>query len=255
MDSYQKETYGERIAGIYDELYPAYEVAMVETLARLAGKGPALELGIGTGRVALPLVERGVEMLGIDASPAMVERLRAKPEGAQIPVTMGDFADVPVEGRFPLIFIVFNTFFALLTQDAQVRCFANIAAHLAPGGVFAMEAFVPDPCRYDRRQTVRAIRVSEDELRFDASELDPVNQQVVSQHVALTRAGTQLYPVKLRYAWPSELDLMARLAGLRLRERWGDWGGGAFTADSGRHISIYERGSALGPRQRHHPRK
>lgn len=243
MESYQKESYGEHIAGIYDELYATFDPAIVETLARLAGQGPALELGIGTGRIALPLAQKGVEVFGVDASPSMVERLRAKPCGSRIPVTMGDFADVPVEGRFPLIYIVFNTFFALLTQDAQVRCFENIAAHLAPGGAFAMEAFVPDPCRYDRRQRIRAIRVSEDELRFDASELDPVNQQVVSQHVALTKTGTQLYPVKLRYAWPSELDLMARLAGMRLRERWGDWQGGVFTADSGRHISVYERGS------------
>jgi SAM-dependent methyltransferase len=244
MDSYQKESYGEHIAGIYDELYSVYDPAAVETLARLAGKGPALELGIGTGRIALPLSGLGVEMLGVDASPAMVARLRAKPEGAQIPVTMGDFGDVPVEGRFPLIFIVFNTFFALLTQDAQVRCFQNIAAHLTLDGVFVMEAFVPDLCRYDRGQTIRVIHVSEEQLRFDASQLDLVNQQIVSQHVALTEAGTRLYPVRIRYAWPSELDLMARLAGLRLRERWGNWQGGEFTADSGKHISIYELGSS-----------
>jgi SAM-dependent methyltransferase len=243
MDSYQKETYGERIAGIYDELYAGYDPAAVETLGRLAGKGPALELGIGTGRIALPLVERGVEVLGIDASPAMAERLRAKPGGAQIPVTLGDFGDVPVEGRFPLIFIVFNTFFALLTQDAQIRCFQNIAAHLTPDGVFVMEAFVPDLSRYDRGQTIRAVNVSESELRFDASQLDPVNQLITSQHVALTEAGIRLYPVKIRYAWPSELDLMARLARLRLRSRWSDWRGGEFTSASGKHISIYEQGS------------
>jgi SAM-dependent methyltransferase len=242
MDSFQKETYGEHIAGIYDELYPAYDQAMVETLARLAGVGPALELGIGTGRVALPLSEMGVEMVGIDASPAMVERLRLKPGGAQIPVTMGDFADVPVEGRFPLIFIVFNTFFALLTQDAQVRCFQNIAAHLTQDGVFAMQAFVPNLARYQRGQNMEVLHVSESELRIDAAEHDPVNQQIVAQHVILTDAGVRLYPVKIRYAWPSELDLMARLAGLRLRARWGDWGGGEFTAESGKHVSIYEQG-------------
>ena len=123
MGKYQKETYGERIAGIYDELYTVYDPAAVETLSRLAGKGPALELGIGTGRIALPLTQQGVEMVGIDASAAMVEKLRAKTGGDQIPVTLGDFADVPVEGQFSLIYIVFNTFFALLTQEAQIHCF------------------------------------------------------------------------------------------------------------------------------------
>jgi len=243
MEGYQKETYGERIAGIYDELYSGYAPAMVEALGRLAGKGPALELGIGTGRIALPLVQKGVEVHGIDASPEMVERLRAKPGGAQLPVTMGDFGDVPVEGRFPLIFIVFNTFFALLTQDAQVRCFRNVAAHLSPGGVFALEAFVPDLSRFTRGQTMQVLHVSEDELRFDASQHDPVAQQIMTQHAILSEAGVRLYPVRIRYAWPTELDLMARLAGLHLRSRWSDWQGGEFTAASGKHVSIYEQES------------
>jgi ubiquinone/menaquinone biosynthesis C-methylase UbiE len=241
MDKYQKETYGERIAGIYDELYAVYEPAAVETLGQLAGKGPALELGIGTGRIALPMSQQGVEMVGIDASPSMVEKLRSKPGGDQIPVTLGDFADVPVEGEFPLIYIMFNTIFALLTQEAQIRCFQNVARHLTTEGAFVLEAFVPDLTRFTRGQNLQVLNISENELRFDASQHDPVNQQVIAQHVFLTEAGVRLYPVQLRYAWPSELDLMARLAGLRLRSRWGDWKGGEFTASSGKHISVYER--------------
>jgi SAM-dependent methyltransferase len=244
MAGYQKETYGERIAGLFDELYPAYQPAAVETLSQLAGKGPALELGIGTGRIALPLVQQGVDLAGIDASPAMVEKLRAKPGSDHIPVTVGDFADVPVEGQFRLIYIVFNTFFALLTQEAQVRCFQNAARHLTEDGAFVIEAFVPDPTRFTRGQIMQVIHVGEDELRIEASQHDPLNQQVVSQHVMLTEAGVRLFPVQIRYAWPSELDLMARLAGLRLRSRWSDWRGSEFTSESGKHISIYERGSS-----------
>lgn len=241
MEGFPKETYGEHIAGVYDELYSVYDPAAVEALSRLAGKGPALELGIGTGRIALPMAERGIEMVGIDASPAMVEKLRAKIGGDQVPVTLGDFADVPVEGRFALIYIVFNTFFALLTQQAQIRCFENVAAHLTQDGVFVIEAFVPGLARYTRGQTMHILNITESELRIDAAQHDPVNQQVVAQHVFLSEAGVRLYPVQIRYAWPSELDLMARLAGLRLRSRWGDWQGGEFSAASGKHISIYER--------------
>lgn len=242
MSDYSKKTYGERIAGIYDEWYISFEEAAVTTLSQLAGNGRALELGIGTGRLALPLRARGVAIEGVDASPAMVEKLRAKPGGEAISVTLGNFADVEVDGRFSLIFVAFNTFFALLTQAEQVRCFENVAGHLEPGGVFVIEAFVPDLARYSSgRQTLRTLRVSEDEVHLDATLLDPVNQQLTSQHVVLSEQGTRLYPVRLRYAWPAELDLMARLAGLRLRERWGDWQQGKFTADSGRHVSVYER--------------
>jgi SAM-dependent methyltransferase len=243
MERYQRETYGERIAAIYDELYAIYDPAAVETLSQLASGGPALELGIGTGRIALPLSQRGVEMAGIDASPAMVEKLRAKPGGDQIPVTLGDFADVPVDGQFRLIYIVFNTFFALLTQEAQVRCFANIAQHLAPDGAFLLEAFIPDLGRFTRGQNLNVLHVGEGEVRLDASQHDAVNQQVVAQHVFISEAGVRFFPVQIRYAWPSELDLMARLAGLSLRNRWGDWQGSEFTAASGKHISVYGRGS------------
>jgi SAM-dependent methyltransferase len=247
MSGYREETYGERIASIYDEWYASFEEAAVTTLSQLAGNGRALELGIGTGRLALPIRAKGVAIEGIDASPAMVAKLQAKQDGAEIPVTLGNFADVAVAGRFSLIFVAFNTFFALLTQEEQVRCFQNVAAHLDEGGVFVVEAFIPDLARYSNgRQTFRTIRVGDDEVHLDATLLDPVNQRLASQHIVLSEQGTRLYPVRLRYAWPAELDLIARLAGLQLRQRWGDWTQGPLTADSGRHVSVYERPAVVG---------
>jgi SAM-dependent methyltransferase len=239
MDPYQPNTYGERIAGIYDELYADYDPAAIAALHRLAGGKRALELGIGTGRIALPLQQTGVEVHGIDASEAMVARLRLKPGGDALPVTMGDFAEVAVEGQYALIYVLFNTFYALLTQEDQLRCFCNVARHLAPQGVFVIEAFVPDLARYTRLQSTSVIYLDNDRLQLDASRLDPLAQHITSQHIMLTEQGVQLYPVKLRYVWPSEMDLMARLAGLQLRQRWGDWQGGVFSAQSGKHISIY----------------
>jgi SAM-dependent methyltransferase len=241
MEHYDDATYGERIAGVYDELYQAYDESAVTFLADLAHGGPALELGIGTGRMALPLQARGVKVHGLDASPAMTAKLAAKPGGAGIPMTMGDFAEVAVAGQFPLVYVVFNTFFALLTQEKQVQCFANVARRLTPDGVFVIEAFVPDMTRFRARQNMQVIGMNEDEVRFDASQLDPVGQTVLSRHVFLSAQGVRLYPVRLRFAWPAELDLMARLAGLRLRERWGNWQRAPFSADAGKHISVYGR--------------
>jgi SAM-dependent methyltransferase len=231
--------YGDRIAAIYDDWYGGHDEATVDTLRQLAGEGRALELGIGTGRIALPLRQAGVEVHGIDISGAMVEQMRAKPGGGAIPVTIGNFADVGVEGQYALIYVLFNSFFQLLTQDEQVRCFANAARHLQPGGIFVVEAFVPDLTRFTRRQAISATHVGDAEVRFDVSTHDPVAQRVTSQHVVLTEQGTRFYPVQIRYAWPAELDLMARLAGLRLRQRWGGWGQTAFTAESGKHVSVY----------------
>jgi SAM-dependent methyltransferase len=239
MEPYEAETYGERIAGIYDDWYGGFDDATVATLHELAQGGCALELGIGTGRVALPLQQSGVEVHGIDASEAMIARLRAKPGGERITVSLGDFADVAVEGEFSLVYVLFNTFFALLTQDEQVRCFENVARHLSADGAFLLEVFVPDLKRFDGRQTVRAIGIGNDEVRLDISQLDPASQQVTSQHVVLTEDGVRLYPVKLRFAWPSELDLMARLAGLQLRQRWDSWKRTPFSEESGKHISVY----------------
>ncbi len=242
MEQYRPETYGDRIAGVYDNLYAGLDTAAaVETLASLAGDGPVLELAIGTGRIALPLAGRGLEVHGIDASEQMVARLRAKPGGDRIPVTMGDFADVAVGGSYSLVFVAFNTFFALLTQEDQVRCFANVAARLADGGVFVIEAFVPDLARFDRGQRVNVNRLDTGEVMLDASRHDPVGQRVASDHIVLTENGTTLYPVNIRYAFPSELDLMARLAGLELKERWGGWRREPFTASSPRHVSVYGR--------------
>ena len=235
--------YGERIAADYDELHAHMDPAhAVEALAALAGGGRALELGIGTGRIALPLAARGVGIHGVDASDAMVAELRAKPGGAAIPVTMGDFADVAVDGEFDLIFVAFNTFFALLTQEEQVRCVRNVATRLSPGGVFAVEAFVPDMCRYDDSgQSLREQRTDDEHAVFHVSQLDLAQQRISTRLVSIDGEHASQYPIELRYVWPSELDLMARLAGLRLRERWSDWQGGQFTAASQSHVSIYER--------------
>jgi len=241
MEGYGPKTYGNRIADVYDGFYDDRldTEGAVETLAELAAGGPVLELAIGTGRLALPLVERGLEVHGIDVSEAMVLKLREKPGGDRIPVTMGDFADVDVEGRYPLIFIGFNTFFALPDQDAQVRCFRNVAAHLAENGVFVLEAFFPDLARFDRGQRVDVMSTAVGEVRLDAARHDPVAQRVESNHVVITEEGTKLYPVSIRYAFPPELDLMARLVGLELQNRWGGWRREPFTADSPRHVSVY----------------
>ena len=242
MEGYGPETYGDRIADVYDSFYTTLDTeGAVETLAGLAGGGPVLELAIGTGRLALPLAERGLEVHGIDTSEAMVAKLRAKPGGDGILVTMGDFADVGVEGSFSLVFVAFNTFFALLTQDDQLRCFANVAARLAGGGVFVVEAFFPDLARFDRGQRPNVNFVESSRVMIDASRHDPVEQRVDSQHVVITEEGTKLYPVSIRYAFPPELDLMARLAGLELQNRWGGWHREPFTADSPRHVSVYGR--------------
>jgi SAM-dependent methyltransferase len=243
MNTYNIETYGDRVADIYDQLHSSFDEAAVSTLTQLAGNGPVLELGIGTGRVALPLVENGLEVHGIDASAAMISKLRAKPGGDSIPVTLGDFADVKADGEFSLIFVVFNTFFLLLSQKEQLRCFHNIANHLSQDGVFLLEAFVPDMTRFDRGQNVSATMVTSEHVRLDVSQHDPVEQRVNSHHLFITGEGIKLYPVQIRYAWPSELDLMAELAGLRLRWRWGGWQREGFTARSEKHISVYERAS------------
>src|SRR5215210_2069695 len=171
----------------------------------------------------------------------MVEKLRSKAGGEDLPVTIGDFAEVDVEGAFSVVYVVFNTFFALLSQEDQVRCFSNVARRLREGGVFVVEAFVPDMTRWDRDQRVEALRVENDHVIPGMSRHDPVEQRVESNHLVVSEAGVKTYPVRLRYAWPSELDLMACLAGLRLRERWGGWRREPFTASSVRHVSVYER--------------
>jgi SAM-dependent methyltransferase len=239
MKDFTERTYGDRIAEVYDRWHGGQDPLTVSTLLELARGGPVLELGIGTGRVALPLQEKGVRVSGLDASEAMIAKLRSKPGGASLPVTIGDFADVNIEGKFSLVCVLFNTFFALLTQSDQVRCFANVARHLEPEGVFLIEAFVPDLARFRGRQDVRAIRVEQDDVALDVALVDPAQQLITCQHVVLTPDGIRFYPVRMRYAWPSELDLMARLAGLRLTNRWGGWDRSAFTGESTSHVSVY----------------
>jgi SAM-dependent methyltransferase len=244
-EEYGPATYGDRIADVYDEWFsvPTDADEAADFLAELAGGGPALELGIGTGRIALPLARRGVSVHGIDASESMVAKLRQKPGGEAIPVTIGDFADVQVEGAFRLIFVAFNTIFALLTQEDQLRCFANVAAHLSDDGVFAVQAFVPDLTLFNRGSRVSAQHVGLDAAAFDLAELDMATQQVTAQHIVLRNGSVTLYPVTLRFAYAPELDLMGRLAGLRLRERWAGWKREQFGSSSGQHVSVWQKDS------------
>ena len=244
MNFYADETYGERVAEVYDDWFSEYDQHAIDTLADLAQNGRALELGIGTGRIALPLSERNVDVHGIDAAPSMISRLRSKPGSERITVTTGSFADIPVDGEFALVYVVFNTFFALPSQEEQVRCFRNVAGHLSPDGSFVIEAFVPNMARFTGGQVNWATRVTEDLVELDVGRHDQATQRVVSQKVVITDGNVRLYPVQIRYAWPSELDLMAQLAGLQLRERWSNWNREPFTSESGKHISIYHRSSS-----------
>lgn len=247
MGDYDSSTYGDGIADMYDAWYQGDDPApIVDRLLALAGDGPVLELGIGTGRIAIPLTATGLTLHGIDASSAMVEKLRAKPGGESIPVTVGDFAEFDLEGRFSLVFVVFNTFFGILEQRDQVRCFQCVAEHLAPGGRFLLECFVPDLGRFDRGQRLSVAAIDDAAIRIEASMYDPVAQRVKAQVVSLTESGSRFYPLQVRYCWPSELDLMARLAGLELEHRWGGWNEEPFTADSGSHVSVYRKPDSAG---------
>jgi SAM-dependent methyltransferase len=235
--------YGDSWAGVYDEHHAGMDPsAAVEFLAGLAGDGRVLELAIGTGRVAVPLAGRGIAVEGVDASEAMVARLRAKPGGAQIPVVIGDMTQVPVDGPFRLVYLVFNTLFGLLSQARQADCFRSVARVLGPGGAFVIECFVPDLARFDRGQRVQAVAVTEDSATIEVSRHDVALQRVTSQIITLDEQGVHLGPVALRYSWPGELDLMASSAGLRLAGRYGDWDRRPFGSGSVKHISVYQRG-------------
>jgi SAM-dependent methyltransferase len=236
--------FDEPVAACYDDpADPSFQAGTIEPavafLAELAGPdASALEFGIGTGRIALPLSQRGVRVDGIDLSPAMLNRLRAKPGADRIGVTVGDFAQTRVPGSYRLGYLVFNTIMNLTSQDAQVACFRNIAAHLKDGGCFVIEVMVPDLQRLPPGETVRPFHVGPDRLGFD--EYDLVSQSLTSHHFRLQDGQFIRNSVPFRYVWPAELDLMAALAGLRLRERWNDWGLGPFTSDSRQHISVWE---------------
>ncbi len=243
MDGFDPATsfHGET-AERYDEELRGDEDETVDFLSGLAGARPALELAIGTGRVAVPLAERRVEVHGIELSEDMVAQLRAKPVGARLPVTIGDMsrADAPGEG-YGLVYLVFNTIHNLLTQDDQVRCYENAARHLAPDGVFVVETGVPEAWLKGRRQFVDAERVTTGEVVLDVVRYDPVTQRADENHVTLSADGVRMGPISQRLSYPTEHDLMARLAGLRLVDRWGGWRGEPFTADSDRHVSVYAR--------------
>ncbi|MGZ6778492.1 MAG: class I SAM-dependent DNA methyltransferase [Mycobacterium sp.] len=223
-------------SGMHDE---AVIAEVVGVLAGLAGDGRAIEFGIGTGRIALPLAQRGVEVHGIDLSKAMVERLRQKPGGAAIDVTIGDFADTRVPGEFSLAYLIFNTINNLTTQDEQVACFINAAAHLAPGGFFVIEVGVPALRLLPPGQRAVPFDVGD---RFWAYDLfDCATQSMSSNYVDDADGNARLWSIPFRYVWPAELDLMARIAGLVLVERWQDWDGMPFTHESTRHVSVWQK--------------
>jgi trans-aconitate methyltransferase len=235
--------FGERVAAVYDEhsatmFDPAVVEPAVETLAELAGDGAALEFAIGTGRIALPLAQRGVRVAGIDNSEAMLARLREKPGAERLEAMVGDMAATRVDGEFSLVYLVFNTIFNLTTQDGQVACFANAAAHLRSGGRFVIEARVPELQRLPLGQTVLPWRADPTGLSYYV--YDVVTQRLSGQHYYVEDDGRlQPSPTEMRYAWPAELDLMARLAGMRLEHRWAGWRREPFTALSPSHVSVY----------------
>ena len=245
-EDYTAPTYGDRIADVYDDRYEelfAEDTARAVTFLReLAGDGPALELGIGTGRIAIPLSDAGVEVHGIEASEAMLAVMRAKAGGARLATTVGSFADFSLPSTFGLIYAVFSTFFVLLSQEEQLSCFRAVARHLSPDGVFAMQAFVPDPSRFDKDgQRVSVEWMDLDEVSLEASTHDPFAQRTESAQIVIRDGSVRMHPVRIRYAYPSELDLMARLAGLRLRERWAGWEREPYPSGNWMHVSVWER--------------
>ena len=239
--------FDERVAARYHEsaadmFDPAVVDPAVDLLAELAGSGRALELGIGTGRIALPLAQRGIPVHGIDLSQAMLARLRAKPGGEDVAVTIGDFATTRVDGTFSVAYLVFNTIMHLTRQAAQVACFRNVAAHLEPGGCFLIEVGVPDLRRLPPGETLHAFHASE--TRWGLDEYDVVTQGLTSHHFEILDGRLERLSIPFRYAWPSELDLMAELAGMSLRERWSGWKREPFTSESRKHVSIWEKPAA-----------
>ena len=239
-----EEHFGERVAERYDERYsdlsdPSVVDPIVAFLADLVRDGAALEFGIGTGRIALPLARRGARVHGIDLSEAMVARLRAKPGAEQIGVTIGDFATTTVEATFSVVYLVANTIMNLTTQDEQVACFRNAAAHLEPGGCFVIEVLVPGLRRLPPGETFQPFDVSPTHLGFD--EYDVARQGLISHHYWIADGKVEVFSPPFRYVWPSELDLMARLAGMTLRERWSGWKREPFKSDSIKHVSVWEK--------------
>lgn len=241
MEGFDPRTsFGDDVSRRYDADLRGDEADTVAFLARLAGPRDALELAVGTGRIALPLTRAGVRVDGIEQSPHMVDRMREKPDGNTIEVTTGDMSRVTTGRTYGLVYLVYNTIGNLLTQDDQVRCFQNAARHLASKGVFVLECRIPAAPARPGHQYVDPERIAADHVVLGVAFYDPLTQVLDLNHVRISSAGIILSPISLRLAYPPEFDLMARIAGLRLRERWGGWTGEPFTAGSWRHISVYE---------------
>ena len=247
MEGYRAESYGERFADVYDDWYADVSdvAATADVVASLAAGGRVLELGIGTGRLALPIAAHGVEVWGVDASPAMLDRLRAKPGSDAITVLLGDFADLGavdgLAGPFAVALVAYNTFFNLADEGAQRRCLAGVATLLAPGGRLVIEAFVPDDDPAAPAGVVAPLVVDADRVVLQVTQRDAARQTVAGQHVTITEAGIRLRPWHIRYATPAQLDAMATGAGLTLERRWGGWRKEPFADDSDRHVSLYRR--------------
>lgn len=239
--------YGDGMADVYDEWYAHHDPGpAVDRLSRMAGTGRVLELGVGTGRLAVPLAATGAEVHGVDASPAMLERLRARPGSGAVHAVLGDMADEQPTGPFDLVFVAANTFFCLDTEDAQRRCLIHAARRLAPQGVFVLEAFVPDD-RIEQGGSVEVRRVEATRVVLFVNMFDPASQRATGQHVDISEQGVRLRPSRIRYATPGQLDAMAADAGLRLRERWADWSATPFTRESTAHVSVYGLAGAPTP--------
>jgi SAM-dependent methyltransferase len=239
---YDPAEYGDLWASIYDEEHAWKDpAASVEFLTRLADQRRVLELGVGTGRIAIPLSERGIDVVGLDASLEMVEKMRQKPGGADVEVLIGDMATSDLGGPYGLVFVAFNTIFGLVDQRRQVDCFRNVRRALGEGGRFALECYVPDLRRFQEgNQAVRVLPTSRPErLRLNAALHFPDEQRIETHVVVIAEGEVQVLPVSLRYIWPSELDLMAQLAGFELEDRYGGWSGEPFNAQSGFHVSVY----------------
>jgi SAM-dependent methyltransferase len=240
-----RDYFGEDVAARYDvSSGPMFDPEVlgptVDLLAELAGDGAAIEFAVGTGRVALPLAARGVPVSGIELSPAMAERLRAKDDAQRINVTIGDMATSRVDGSFRLVYLVFNAIGNLTTQDQQVACFTNAAAHLEPGGYFVIEVGVPDLRRLPPGEDARVFSHAPGYVGYDRY-IDFVAQQAMSHHFGKDGSGVSEFRSPFRYVWPSELDLMAKLAGMSLRNRWAGWNRSPFTGESTSHISVWEK--------------
>ncbi len=244
MAEFDSRAYGKAAAETYDAQYPemGQEDPMVRALATWAGRGPALELGIGTGRVAIPLARRGVPVDGIDVSEEMLAQLRSKVGKAPVRAMVADMTDFRLDRTYSLVYVVFNTFYMAASAEGQANCFTTVARHLEPGGLFVLQVFFPDLSRYHHNQSTMTHEVKEEAVYLEFSRLDPASQTIHQHQVTLSERGIRTKPIEIRFVWPNEMDLMARCAGLRLKGRWGGWQKEPFTADSrGLYVAAYQK--------------